>query len=173
MSMSGEEGLAELGWLAYAVVSVCCASLVLSSLAVIESDLLLPLTSLLLVLSEELDDLESWVDFYLFVGGGGEIVVATLLCFLFDFSMALWLTCFYPFCVRMTVDRRHLAFLMLMSGSWWRPSRAQPNTPRQYSPVPIIFDSTMHCNALSTLWLWDLYPRKSLSSACEKKHGRS
>ena len=57
--MSGEEGLAELGWLAYAVVSICCASSVLSSLAVMESDLLLPLSSLLLVLSEELDDLES------------------------------------------------------------------------------------------------------------------
>ena len=134
--MSGEEGLAELGWLAYVVVSICCASSVLSSLAVMESDLLLPLSSLLLVLSEELDDLKSWVDFYLFVGGGGEIVVASFWCLLLDFSMALWLTCFYPFCVRMVMERsRHLAFLMLMSGSWWRPSRAQPNSPRQYSPA--------------------------------------
>ena len=57
--MSGEEGLTEMGWLAYVVVSICCALSVLSSLAVMESDLLLPLTSLLLVLSEELDDLES------------------------------------------------------------------------------------------------------------------
>ena len=110
---------------------------------------------------------------YLFAGGGGEIVVATVSYFLLDFSIALWLICFYLFCVRMVMERRHLAFLILMSGSWWRPSRAQPNSPRQYFPVPIIFDSTMHCNALSTLWLWDLYPRKSLGSACEKKHGRS
>ena len=57
--MSGEEGLTEMGWLAYVVVSICCASSVLSSLAVMESDLLLPLSSLLLVLSEELDDLKS------------------------------------------------------------------------------------------------------------------
>ena len=58
MSMSGEERLVELGWLASVVVSVCCASSVLSSVAVMESELSFPLSSSLLAPSEELGKLD-------------------------------------------------------------------------------------------------------------------
>jgi hypothetical protein len=36
-----------------------------------------------------------------------------------------------------------------------------------------IFASTILVKAPSTLWLGDLYPRKTVSSVCEKKHGMS
>jgi len=97
-----------------------------------ESEPSLPLSSLLLVLPEELnelDEMESWVGFCFFVGSS-ETVVGTVSDFLLDFSMALWLTHLYPFCVWMVMDRRYWAYLLLMIGSWWRPSRAQPNSPR-------------------------------------------
>jgi hypothetical protein len=73
---------------------------VLLSLAVMESEWSLPLSSLLLVLPEELDELDELepLGFCFFVGGG-ENVVGTVLEFLMDFLMDLWLTHLSPFCV--------------------------------------------------------------------------
>jgi hypothetical protein len=81
---------------------------------------------------------------------------------------------------RMVVDSWYLSGLESTFGTLSRWSDCMPKFPRKYTSFPTllvaltsIFSSTILVKAPSTLWLGDLYPRKTLSSVREKKHGMS
>jgi hypothetical protein len=79
---------------------------------------------------------------------------------------------FIPSLVQMMIDGRNLSGLSSISGISLRRRSVIPKFPRQYWRISMSV-SIIFCKAPFTLWLLMATPREILSSAFEKKHGRS